>query len=140
MGGANKGELSRTDESKVDKTNIKVGVRVGKANKGDVSGANIKVGKKADARVITSTNNNTDGGSKATDKYAGLADLAIAILATADCADNSIFAVPEETPSGAITSTSDEFLAIFAVFANTILERESKMYKSNLFLFAANHQ
>ena len=31
-------------------------------------------------------------------------------------------------------------ITTFATFANITLERESKMYESNLFLFATNHQ
>ena len=39
----------------------------------------------------------------------------------------------------AATSTLDEFFAIFAAIANITLKKESKVGKSNLFLFAANH-
>ena len=140
MGRANKGRLGETDEGEVDGTNIKAGVGVGGADKGGVGGADIEAGKKAGAGAIASTDNSADGGGKVTDRHAGLAGLAFAAFTAVDCADNSNLAVPEGTPSGAATSTSDEFLATFAALANTTLERESKVCESNPFLFAANHQ
>ena len=140
VGGADKGGLGRTDEGGVGGTDIEAGVGVGGADKGGVGGADIEAGKKAGAGAIASTDNSADGGDKVTDRHAGLAGLAFAALAAADCADNSNLAVPEGTPSGAATSTSDEFLATFAALANTTLERESKVCESNPFLFAANHQ
>ena len=63
-----------------------------------------------------------------------------AALAATNCTDNSNLAVLKGTPSGTAIFTFNEFLTIFAAFANTILKRESKMYESNPFLFATNHQ
>ena len=62
-----------------------------------------------------------------------------ATFATANYADNSNLVVLEGTSSSATTFTSDKFLTTFATLANTILERKSKVCKSNPFLFAANH-
>ena len=139
VGGANKGGLGGTNKGGVGGTNIKAGIGIDEANKGGIGGADIEAGKKADVEAVVSTDNSADSGDKITDQYAGLIGLAFAALTTANCANNSNLAIPEETPSIAATSTSNEFLATFATFANTTLKKKSKVYKSNPFLFAANH-
>ena len=140
VGGADKDGLSMIDKGGIGGINIEVGVWVGEADKDGVGGVDIEAGKKTGAGAVGSTDNSTDCDGKVIDLHVGLAGLAFAALAAADCADNSNLAVPEGTPSGAATSTSDEFLATFAALANTTLERESKVCESNPFLFAANHQ
>ena len=139
VGGANKDGLGGTDKGRMGGTDIKVGIGLGGADIGGVSRVNIEAGKKAGAEVITSTNNSTDNGGKVTNQHIGLASLAFAALATTNCADNSNLADPEGIALGAATSTLDEFLATFASLANTTLEKQSKIYESNSFLFAANH-
>ena len=140
MGRAGKDGLGGTDEGGVGGTNIEARVWVDGADKTGVGRANIEARKKAAVEAIASTDNSADDDNKVTDQHTGLAGLAFAALAAANCADNSNFAVLEETPSSAATSTSDKFLATFAALANTTLERESKVCESNPFLFAANHQ
>ena len=140
MGGANKGGLGGTDKSGVVGTDIKAAVGVGGANKGNMSGANIEVDKKAGAGAVASIDNSTDGGGKITDQHAGFAGLAFASLAAANCADNSNLAISKKTPLSAATFSSDEFFTTFAALFNTAFERESKVYESNPFLFAANYQ
>ena len=132
VGGANKGELGRTNKGELSGTNIKAEVGLGRAD--------IEAGKKAGAGAVTSIDNSTNDGNKVTDQYADLAGLAFAALAAANCANNSNLAVPEEISLDPATSTSDGFFATFATLANTTLERESKVYEFNLFLFAVNHQ
>ena len=104
-----------------------------RVDKGGVNGADIKAGKKAGVGAVANINNNADGGGKITDRHADLVGLVFAALTAANYADNSNLAVPERTSSGAATSTSDEFLAIFAAFTNTTLEKESKVCESNPF-------
>ena len=137
---SNTNNIGVGQSGKVDKTNIKTRFGLGKANKSKTGGASIETKKKAAAGDIANTDNSANGGGKVTDQCAGLTDLAFAALAAANYAGNSNLVVPEKTPLGAATSIFDEFFTIFAAFANIILERKSMMYKSNLFLFAANHQ
>lgn len=102
--------------------------------------ANIKVDKKAGAGAVTSIDNSIDDGGKVTDWHAGLINLAIAALATANYARNFNLAIFKETPLGIATFTLNKFFATFAALTNTTLKRKPKMYKSNLFLFTANYQ
>lgn len=99
---------------------------------------NIKADKKASARAITSTDNNADSSGKVTDQYTSLADFVFAALAAANCVGDFNLVVPEKIPSGATISTSDKFFTTFATLANTTLEKEPNMCKSNTFLFVAN--
>lgn len=59
--------MNGTDKSGIGETDIKAGVGVGKANKSSVGGADSEVGKKADIRIVTITDNNADNSSKITD-------------------------------------------------------------------------
>lgn len=86
-------------------------------------GAYIKAGRKADARAIASTDNSVNNSSKRTNQYIDLANLAFVAFAAANYAGNSNLAILEKTCSGTTTSTSDEFFAIFATFANITLKK-----------------
>lgn len=62
--GANKGKVGGGNESRVDWANKG---KAGRTDKGGTGGANIKVGKKAGAGAIASTNNNADSSGKVID-------------------------------------------------------------------------
>lgn len=83
--------------------------------------------------------NSTDGGSNITDQHGSFVGLEFTTLTTANCTRNSNLVILKETPSGAAISTPDEFFATFLALINITLERKSKIYKSNLFLFLANY-
>ena len=133
------GRIGATDKGKMGRTNIKVGVGVRESDKSDVSRTDIEAGKKASVGAITSTDNSTDGSGKIINQYTGFGTLTFAALTTVNFADNSNLAILERTPLGAATSTTNEFLATFATFANITLEKE-QICKFNTFLFAINHQ
>lgn len=144
MGGTNKDGMSRADKNKMNRANKgkidganKGGI--GGANKSKATGANIKIDKKASIEVIGSTDNSIDNRDKVTNWRIDLIGLVFAALAAADYARNSNLATHKKTASNTTISTLDKFFAIFATLANTIFKRESKVCKSNLFLFAANH-
>ena len=139
-GAGNRSGTGKKVSNNINSTDEGQSKKMGGANKGDVSGANIESGKKAGIGVVISTDNSADSGGKVTDWHISLAGLAFAALAPADCANNSNLAISEGTPSNAASSTFNEFLATFAVFANTTLKRESKMCESNPFLFVINYQ
>ena len=62
-----------------------------------------------------------------------------AALITTNYVSNFNLVISKEISLGTIISTSNKFLAIFAALTNTTLKK-AKLYKSNLFLFAANYQ
>ena len=131
--------VSGTNEDGVCRTNIKVGVGVAGANKCIMGEAEIKAGKNASAKNVTSINNSADGGRKIINQYVGFTSLVFATLTAANYADISNLTIPESTPPGTITTTSDEFLATFATLFNTTLGKK-QVYKSNPFLFTAIRQ
>ena len=139
IGEANKSRLGRTNKDGVGVIDFEAEVRLERANKGGADRANIEISKKAIAGAVTSTNNSADGGGKVIDWCAGLASCGFALLAAIDCTGNFNLIIPKEIFLDAATSTFNEFLAIFAAFAKTTLEKKPKMYKFNLFIFAANH-
>lgn len=135
----NKSVLGVIVKSKVGGTNNKASVALNVADKTRADKADIETCKKVSARAVTNTDNSLDSSIKVTDQYIGLAHLAVAIFATANCVDNSYLVVPKETLLSAITFIPDDFFAIFAIFLKASFEKKAKVYESNLFLFAANH-
>lgn len=99
---------------------------------------NIEAGKKADIRVVISTDNSTKDGNKVTDQHAGIAGLTFAAVAIANSAGNFNLAIPEGTPLGITTFISNKFFDTFAAFANTTLGKKSNVYEFNPFLFAVH--
>ena len=140
MRGANKSGLGKIDKGWMDGTNIEAGVGFVGADKGGTGAANIQVCKKAGARVITSNDNSIDSSGKITNWRARLAGFAFAAFIATNYIGNSNLDVFKGIFLGAVTFTPNEFLATFAAFANITLEKELKLCKSNLFLFAANNQ
>lgn len=112
---------------------------VGGANKSGADGANIEANEKVGARAFTNSNNNADSGAKIFNWHAGLENLAFATFAAANCAENSNFAIFKGTLLSIASYILNKFFATFAALTNIALERELKVYKSNLFLFATNH-
>lgn len=95
-------------------------------NKGGAGKANIKAGKKTDARFVTSTNNSIDGGVKLTNQYVGLAVFAIVTLTAANYIDNSYLAICKETFLSAANFIPQNFSVMFTIFANIFLERKKR--------------
>ena len=93
------------------------------ADNGGMGRANIKVEEKAHVGAIISMDNSADGSSNITNQHTSFAGLAFTVLAAVNCADNFNLAIPEKTPLDTGIFTFNEFFAIFAVLANTTLER-----------------
>lgn len=87
-----------------------------------------------------STDNSADSSNKISDLHTDLASLPFAALATANYTGDFNFAFPKETPLDAVISISNMFITIFDIFTSITLEKKPKLYKFNLFSFAANYQ
>ena len=133
MSKTNKDQLRETNKGGIIKTNIKARIGLVGANKAGVGQADTKAGKKASAEPVASIDNNAACGGKVIGQNVGLVGLVFAVLAFANCDENSNLAIFEKTLLDFATSIIDEFFATFAAIANTTLEREPKVCKFNQF-------
>ena len=110
-----------------------------KVKKSGAYKANIEIDKNVDVKVVTSIDNFTDAGGKVTNKYISFVNFVFAAFAATNYASNFNLVITEEILLNAAISISNKFFAIFAAFANTILEKKPKACKFNPFLYATNY-
>lgn len=82
-----------TNEEKVGGTNIKAGVGLDRAKRGEADMANIKAKDKANGKTVSSTDNSIDGSNNIIPKYAKLRIFVFTALSVADCINNCHLAI-----------------------------------------------
>lgn len=115
----------------MSRTNLKIKVGLNKFNKVRTVGIIIEKDIKAGAKIVIGTLYIVNSGIKISDQHEKLIGLAIATLAMTNYANNFYFAIFVGLLWGIITSIPNNFLAIFAVFANTSLEKKTKVCEFN---------